>query len=64
MEHVVGAGPALPGLENLGHAGHMCPATFKFWQPHLAGPKAHPANMVTSWLAGPKAHPAIWQPIW
>ena len=38
------------GLENHVHAGHMCPATFQFWQPLLAGPGSHLAV----------SQPAIW----
>ena len=38
------------GLENPGNAGNMFPATFEFWQPHLAKPNKNGC------AAGPATH--------
>ena len=45
---------SIPGFENPGHAGHMCPVTFEIRQPHLAGPKSSQIR-----ISGLQAKPAI-----
>lgn len=45
---------SIPGFENPGHAGHMCPVTFEIRQPHLARPKASQIR-----ISGLQAQPAI-----
>ena len=46
----------LAGLENHVHTGHMCPATFQFLQPHLAGPARLRGYQMACWTNGQLAN--------